>query len=189
LFTAVPAGEFRVRSVMQRNPVLTVPEVPLKVWGGRPVQKRLVASAPAIASGTVQWDESELLDDLEREYARKLRPTYLVFASEGRYTWGPVTKSEQTFVFKTRKSAPGTYRLDSRGKLRWTSTPLVIPVGGVSNATIRLRPDAAQVRAAVEPLRPKKKPDDKKPDEKKSKQEGSEKKTGGQSRKSGEKKK
>jgi hypothetical protein len=189
LFTAVPAGEFRVRSVMQRNPVLTVPEVPLKVWGGRPVQKRLVASAPAIASGTVQWDESELLDDLEREYARKLRPTYLVFASEGRYTWGPVTKSEQTFVFKTRKSAPGTYRLDSRGKLRWTSTPLVIPVGGVSNATIRLRPDAAQVRAAVEPLRPKKKPDDKKPDEKKSGQEGSEKKIGGQSRKSGEKKK
>jgi hypothetical protein len=158
VFEAVPAGAFRVRSMMQRDPVLTVPEVALDVWGGRPASKRLVASVPAVASGTLEWDESELADELERAYARKLRPTYLVFESEGRYTWGPVKRSERGFTFRTRKSAPGTYRLESRGKLRWTSTPLVIPVAGVTDTTLRLRPDAAQVRAAVLPLRPKPKP-------------------------------
>ena len=96
----------------------------------------------------MQFDESALAEPLQREWARKRRPTYLVFDHERRYIWGPVTRKDGVYRFVLRPGPPGDYRLMPRGELRWASSVLRVPMGGIANAVVTLRPDVEQVRAA-----------------------------------------
>ena len=131
---------------MQREATAVLPNARLSVFRSQ-VDYRITAVMPARAVGIIRFDESALVEAVEREWARKRRPTYLVFEHERRYIWGPVTSKGGTHGFTMRPGPPGDYRLMPRGELRWESSVLQLPVGGVDNAVITLRPDAEQVRA------------------------------------------
>lgn len=146
LFRDVPYGEYALRSGMQREATAVLPNARLSVFRSQ-VDYRITAVMPARAAGIIRFDESELVEAVEREWARKRRPTYLVFEHERRYIWGPVTSKGGTYGFTMRPGPPGDYRLMPRGELRWESSVLQLPVGGVDNAVITLRPDTEQVRA------------------------------------------
>lgn len=146
VFGAVPHGEYTLRSAMQRDSTVVLPNVKLSVFRDR-VDRKVTAISPVRVSGTVRFDESELKEGVEREWARQRRPTYLVFSHERRYIWGPLTEASGVYRFRMRPGPPGDYELLPRGKLRWTSSILRVPVGGGENMEIVLRPDATQVRA------------------------------------------
>ena len=81
LFRDVPYGEYALRSGMQREATAVLPNARLSVFRSQ-VDYRITAVMPARAAGIIRFDESELVEAVEREWARKRRPTYLVFEHE-----------------------------------------------------------------------------------------------------------
>ena len=157
LFSAVPHGDYTLRSAMQRNASAVLPNVKLSVFSAR-VDYQVTAILPVRAAGIIRFDESELTEPAEREWARQRRPNYLVFDHERRFIWGSVTQKDGIYRFQMRPGPPGNYRLMPRGKLRWTSSVLHVPAEGIENAQITLRPDAEQVRAVFAKQKPAKGP-------------------------------
>lgn len=153
-FAAVPHGQYVVRSAMQRQAEVVLPDHPVAVFQPQ-VELQATARAPAVAAGTLRYDLSGLRDEIERRYARERRPRYLVFENDRRFIWGPVTERDGQSHFRMRPGVPGAFTLQHRGKgLRWTSSVLQVPPEGTDRAEVVLRPDPAQVAAAVAPLRP-----------------------------------
>ncbi len=151
-FSAVPIGPHQLRSAMQRSPRWVIQTQTIDAYLGIPTVQA-TASQPTLDRGTIVWDESGLQSEAERAFARRFRPKYLVFEADGRFRWGPIRRSDGKDVFRLEPGAPGTYRLRSKSKLRWHSSPLVVPVARGQSLTLRLRPDAQQVQAAVQKSR------------------------------------